>query len=136
MLKKSRLITGLFVIPLITISLGTTYKVIAAENNVNVNADIKSSYTVTIPKKIVLDGKTKTGDYTVDVVGDIAANQNVSVEPDAKVTLQSNNKSSVQANISQDKTVWTTKNMLTAGNGTIDAKDITAGLWMGTFNFD
>lgn len=136
MLKKSRLITGLFVIPLITISLGTTYKVIAAENNVNVNADIKSSYTVTIPKEIVLDGKTKTGDYTVDVVGDIAANQNVSVEPDAEVTLQSNNKSSVQANISQDKTVWTTKNMLTAGNGTIDAKDITAGLWMGTFNFD
>ena len=66
MLKKSRLITGLFVIPLITISLGTTYKVIAAENNVNVNADIKSSYTVTIPKEIVLDGKTKN--YSLKIV--------------------------------------------------------------------
>ncbi|MDD6945993.1 MAG: hypothetical protein SPI20_08735, partial [Ruminococcus callidus] len=42
------------------------------EAQCDVYAKIGSSFTVTIPKKITLDGSTRTGSYTVSCKGDIA----------------------------------------------------------------
>lgn len=110
-----------------------------ATNTTTVYAEIGSEFTVTIPKKIVLDGESKTGTYTVSVEGDIAGNEYVSVKPDETVVLSSNNLADVTASISQDKTEWYYSEMLengVIGNGAIDANGITAGVWNGTFNFN
>lgn len=105
-----------------------------------VYATLASSFKVTIPKKITLDGGTKKGSYTVDVEGDIGGTDVIKVVPDPSVALNSTNLASVTASISQDKTEWSYNEILTdskvAGNGSIDASGITAGAWNGTFNFN
>lgn len=105
-----------------------------------VYATLASSFKVTIPKKITLDGGTKKGAYTVDVEGDIGGTDVIKVVPDASVALHSTNLTDVTASISQDKTEWSYDQILAdskvAGNGLIDASGITAGAWNGTFNFN
>lgn len=105
-----------------------------------VYATLASSFKVTIPKKITLDGGTKKGSYTVDVEGDIGGTDVIKVVPDPSVALHSTNLADVTASISQDKTEWSYDQILAdskvAGNGLIDASGITAGAWNGTFNFN
>ena len=56
-----------------------------------VYAEIGSSFKVTIPKKITLDGGTKMGQYTVDVEGDISGTEIIKVVPDETFALSSTN---------------------------------------------
>lgn len=58
--------------------------------NTTVSYHQTSSYTVTIPKTITLNGD-KTASYEVKVKGDIAGNESVTVVPDATVTLNDSN---------------------------------------------
>ena len=114
---------------------------ISNDNNSNcdVYAEIGSEFKVTIPKKIVLSGTTKSGTYTVTVEGDIAGLEVISVTPDSAVTLSSKDKADVIGTITQDKLNWTYSEIYTdskiLANGSISAQGITAGAWNGTFNF-
>ena len=110
------------------------------EQSTTVYAELGSEFKVTIPKKITLDGATKTGTYKVTVEGDIAGLETIKVQPDASVALNSKNKPSVTGSITQDKTNWKHNEIVIdnkiLGNGEIKAQDISAGAWNGTFNFN
>ena len=95
-----------------------------------------STFSVTVQKTITL-GADKTSSYTVDVSGDIASNENVTVTPDATVTMKDVNsiKADVTGAITQDKTSWIYSEMDTDATGSISATGLTAGTWNGTFNF-
>lgn len=45
----------------------------------SVYAEVGSTFTVTIPKKITLSGETKSGTYNVTCTGDIAGDEFISV---------------------------------------------------------
>lgn len=112
-----------------------------------------STYSVVIPKTIVLDGETKDSDYTVKVSGDISSDKQVSVAPqDAIDTADginfymidqasvTNKKANVQADVTQDETIWSSAEVCaesgTTKNGNVGAPTITAGNWKGTFTFN
>ena len=111
-----------------------------SNSNCDVYAELGSEFKVTIPKKVTLDGSTKSGTYQVSVEGDIAGKETIKVIPDSAVTLSSKDKADVIGTIAQDKTKWTYNEILSdnkvLGNGEIDANGITAGAWNGTFNFN
>lgn len=112
-----------------------------------------SKYSVVIPKRIVLDGKTKASDYTVKVSGDISSDKQVSVAPqDALEDVEGINfymvdqaatgtkKADVEATVTQGETVWSSKEICetdgTTKDGNVSAPTITAGSWKGTFTFN
>lgn len=101
----------------------------------NVTADIASAYSVTVPKRIVIDAETKRADYTVSVSGDIYGNSELTVIPDNSFVLTSDGKDDVTATVTQDKMLWVQDDMGTVANGTVTAEDLTAGQWAGTFTF-
>lgn len=112
------------------------------KNATNVYATIASKFDVTISKTIILSGNKNDnenfgiGRYIVKVNGDIAGNESINVVPDETVDLYSKNKDGVIGSIEQDKTKWIHSEVETDANGTITAKEITAGSWNGTFNFN
>ena len=104
-----------------------------------VKYDQASSFTVTIPKSIVLDSN-KAATYNVKVKGDVLGNEIITVVPDATVTLNdANGKDPVTGNIAQEKTEFssTEVNQIdgTKTNGNIAANDLTSGDWSGNFEF-
>ena len=109
----------------------------------NVKASIKSEYIVTLPKTITVNKGDNA--YTVNVKGDLAGNENIVVIPDTTVSLSSNGKSNIICDIKQEKqsfnyieTGKTSNNKLigTDASGNISINDLTAGHWLGTFNFN
>ena len=116
------------------------------ESACEVYAEIGSTFTVTIPKKITLAGATKTGAYTVTCTGDIAGNEYVSVVPAESFPMKQNGKTDVTATITQATKNFRGDNytgslaageakMANGATGSIDAQGLTAGAWNGTFNF-
>jgi len=112
-----------------------------------------SSYSVVIPKTIVLDAVSKDSNYTVKVYGDISSDKKVTVAPqDALKDLEGINfymkdqatagtkKDDVQADVTQTVVDWTSAEVCkadgTTKNGKVAAPTITAGNWKGTFNFN
>lgn len=113
-----------------------------------------STFTVTIPKTIVLDGQTKASDYNVNVKGDISSDKQVSVAPqDAIDSIDGINfymkdqssakkkKDDVEANVAQAETVWSSAevdvaNVGTTKTGNVASSKISAGSWRGVFTFN
>ena len=110
-----------------------------------------SSYSVVIPKTIVLDAVSKDSDYAVRVYGDISSDKKVTVAPqDALTDIDGINfymvdqattgtkKANVQADVIQAVVDWTSAEVTadTSKDGNIAAPTITAGNWKGTFNFN
>lgn len=112
-------------------------------HSVDVYATQASTYSVKIPKTIILDGTNGNGAYKVSVKGNISGNQTVKVIPATTFTLSEvatvDAKADVTATVSQTKTAWTTSEITAADwssqNGTISAPAISAGSWNGTFGF-
>ena len=102
----------------------------------NVFAEIGSEYKVTIPKVIVLSGTTKKANYYVKVEGDIAGLEEINVLPDENITLSSVNKASQIGTITQDKTNWKYSELGANANGFVEAPNLDAGKWSGSFNFN
>lgn len=104
-----------------------------------------STFSVVIPKTIVLDGATKAADYTVNVKGDISSDKQVKVAPvdtfDMKDQAQKGTKKAdVTATVTQDVTVWDSAEVCTTSgttkNGNVSAQALTSGSWKGTFTFN
>ena len=124
----------------------TTY---SKKSNTEVYATRTSTFSVTIPKVITLDGQSKVGSYQVKVKGDIAGSQEVSVTTPSDFTMSEQNagidkKADVKATIYNNaKTTWNQAEIAeneylntAITENQIEAKDITAGSWMGTFDFN
>ena len=112
----------------------------------SVYAEVGSSFTVTIPKKITLSGETKSGKYNVTCTGDIAGDEFVSVAPDASFEMSQKGKDDVTATVAQEITKFRADNyttelvsgeakMATGATGSISASGLTSGGWNGNFNF-
>lgn len=113
-----------------------------------------STYSVIIPKLIVLDGQTKDSGYTVNVKGDISSDKQVSVAPQDAIEDETGinfymkdqatigtKKADVQADVTQDAFIWSSAEVCVANTGTtkngkVEAPTITAGSWKGTFSFN
>ena len=121
-------------------------------NESKADAIKKALATITIPKEITMDGNTKAADYTVNVVGDIAGDQEIKVAPDASFQLtEDGGKDAVPVTVTQadQKFVYREINVdvnsdgaLTPGtdgktvSGNLSAPTLTAGQWNGKFNFN
>lgn len=98
-----------------------------------------STFTVTIPKTIVLD-TSKEATYDVKVQGDIKGNEVITVTPDSTVAMKdAKGKSDVTATITQTATEFNAEAVNrvdgTSTTGNVSAPDLTAGSWTGTLNF-
>ena len=112
-----------------------------------IEAEMASNFAVTVPKKITLDGKSKSGSYTVGCTGDIAGNETISVQPSVTFPMEQTGKSAVDAEVTQAKTVFrsTGYNSELSGmearigtdnlSGSIAAEDLSAGAWNGNLTF-
>lgn len=97
-----------------------------------------SSFTVTIPKNIEIDKKSKTGTYEILVSGDIKANETLSVSPNSKVSMtDTTSQNNVDVDVTQIKSSFNysdvANNSITTGQ--IDGSNLTSGIWEGTLNF-
>lgn len=99
-----------------------------------------SSFTVTVPKSIVLDS-SKTTTYNINVKGNINGNETIIVQPDTNIVMSdANGKPDVLATVAQEKTDFTVSDVMansgegTSTTGNISA-DLTAGNWSGVLNF-
>lgn len=125
-----------------TVYYDTAFKADTEEGTCEVYATLPSSFSVLIPKVVILAGETNgSGAYTVKVTGDIAGDEKIAVKPAATVLMKQANKADVFAAIAQTKTEWTvaSDSDLASGvttTGTITAAGLTAGQWKGSFNFD
>lgn len=108
----------------------------AGDNTVNVYATKGSVFSIKIPKTVILDGQSKSGQYQVAVTGDFAGQEIISVIPDASFTLSQAGKDDVTATVVQDKTEWSYDETAINATGTITANDVSAGMWNGSFTFN
>ena len=112
------------------------------ENSENVNvtsvyATLASSFNIIIPKTIIIDGITRTGEYKIKAEGDIAGTESIEIKPDESFVLSEVQKNT-DAIVEQEKILWDI-NEIKAGNettGIIKAPNLSAGIWSGTFNFN
>lgn len=118
------------------------YKAEYGEDGSLIFQDYKpAGFSVVIPKTIVLDGRTGNADYTVSINGTFYYNDTLTVIPESSLTLTDrSNISSMQADVSQQKTDFTKEDGVASGtttNGFIQInRTYFSGLWQGTFNFD
>lgn len=107
-----------------------------------ITAEVGSGYTVTVPEKIALTSTTTgTGTYTgtiaVNIKGDVAANQTVTVAGTAPTMKDTAGNSVAATFTSTPKTKWSRTDM--QGNGTtsnyVVSASLTPGSWTGTATF-
>ena len=111
--------------------------------SVDVYATQGSTYSVKIPKTIILDGSTGNGAYRVSVKGNISGNQTEKVIPYSTFVLSEvatvSAKSDIIAVVTQAKTAWTTSELSDSTwatqSASIAASPMSAGSWHGTFGF-
>ena len=83
-----------------TESVNETQNISANETaQTSVYAEVGSTFTVTIPKKITLSGETKSGTYNVTCTGDIAGTEFISVTPAASFDMTQKGKADVTATV-------------------------------------
>lgn len=103
-----------------------------------VSMTIAGDFVVTLPKKVMLDGETKTGTYRVGVKGCITDSSTLSVAPAPEFTLTQGNKPAT-ASVDQPKTQWLGSELdaenYSYADGSITVDNLTAGLWLGNLSF-
>ena len=135
----------------------TEYQTIGEENNIStygtrntitnegdfdtyVYVSQQSTFSVVVPKVLVLDGQTGYADYQVSVLGNIAGKETIGVIPNDSFEMKDIDgvKANIVANVSQDKTSFAYDEIInkTTTNGSISAPSISAGRWNGISNFN
>ena len=101
-----------------------------------------STFAAMIPKVIILDGHGGNATYEVYAKGNIGGTENVYIVPQTSFQLNDvkNIKSSLSGNVSQTKTTFSWNDVMNEQKatsiGTILVNGITAGNWIGSFNFN
>lgn len=96
------------------------------------------TFSVIIPKTVIIDGKTGIGEYTVSVQGNIDDRDFVNVIPDSSFTMENKYLSPTTTTVKQTITSFTNKNNIkdgTTATGIINTNSL-AGEWSGSFNFN
>lgn len=121
-----------------------TYENETGTKECDVSVELEGTFTVHIPKRITLDGVTKTADYTITVMGDLGGEKAVKVTPDGTFEMSQAGKDNVTATVTQIKNQFTNTEISimqedvlvgTTTDGSVSATDLTAGEWSGVFNF-
>lgn len=131
-----------------------------AQNECEVLVTQTSSFSVVIPKTVILNGKVgkvNDADYNVTVKGNIASDETINVVPDSTFKMKDIKKvkDDIDANVTQSVTKFVnaeTKEKVYANTadtiaidvanetgkttGTIQVENLTAGSWRGVFNFN
>ena len=123
----------------------------------DVYASQASTFSVTIPKVIILNGAKgaeNSGAYTVKASGNIGGNETISVTPAAAFKMRQTGKTDIDAAVAQavtkfvvaqktiadaDKTTTVAGVDNAAGastTGKVTVSNLTAGSWKGAFNFN
>jgi len=115
-------------------------EVATGSNAVEVYATQSSTFTVTIPKTIILDGKLGTGAYSVDVKGNISGTDIITVTPDAEFVMKQAGKDDIKTTVTPSATEFSYANGVKetgsqTETGLIEMESISAGKWAGQFNF-
>lgn len=116
----------------------------ASEHVTQVYATKDSSFTVRIPKTIILSGDGEhEGKYVIQVKGDVDSEQGIKISPretDIELKNATGKKAPIIAKVEQN---GDTKDGADIGkgwtelaSGTITASNLTAGSWQGTMVFD
>ena len=99
----------------------------------------ESQFTITIPKEIIVDAELLKADYEVNAKGDISGDQEITVIPDTEFLMSENGgKNDITAIVEQPDTKYTYEDLLGEGttySGKIITEAMTAGEWVGRFNF-
>lgn len=111
------------------------YKTSINGNNIVENYQ-NSTFSVTIPKTISLDGKTGSSDYNIKVNGTFYYNDTLTIIPNTSFTLKDKNGvNTINANVTQNVTTFTKNNLGTISGNINLSKNKFAGSYTGTFNF-
>ena len=99
-----------------------------------------STFSVKIPKVMILSGQTGKGEYVVSINGNVSGLASINVIPNDFAIMKdvANVKTSFNAIVTQDKTSFDANEIIngTTINGLVDgSKYMTAGSWKGNFNF-
>lgn len=133
----------------------------APTNACEVYATQASTFSVVIPKTIILNGKkdeANTGAYVVTAKGNIGGAETIHVVPDAAFKMSQEGKEDIDATVTQaitnfvvteradDKLVGTMTTANTAkgvdavdgatADGLVEVTNLSAGSWAGQFNFN
>lgn len=114
-----------------------------SSGSTNVTATVTGAYTITVPQTVTMTGAAGTGEKTatiaVNVKGDIAENQVVTVKTTAP-TMKCTGSKDVTATVTAPKTTWNRADVIananagTTSNYTVSAT-LTPGEWTGTAVF-
>ena len=107
-------------------------------NGNTITASMKpTTFSVTIPKTISLNGRNGKCSYNIKVSGNLYLKDTLIVNPSSSFTLKDkNNISSLKGNITQTTTSFTKDNLgITNGNISLN-KTKFAGTYNGNFNFN
>ncbi|MCR4922697.1 MAG: hypothetical protein K5931_01680, partial [Lachnospiraceae bacterium] len=99
---------------------------------------VPSSYSIIIPKKIILEG-SKRADYTVKVTGDLPANETISVKPDTTdFVLSQAGRDDIVPTLVQKITEFRISDSAkdSCASGIVTANGLSLGSWNGSFIFD
>ena len=113
------------------------------EETTKVYVSQASTFGVTIPKVIILDGKkndqnVNKANYVVTISNEsnFSGSEKVLVVPDATFKMTQEGKNDLDATVTQDKEEWLHNEITTIGNGEVSATGMSAGSWKGSFNFN
>lgn len=88
----------------------------AADSTEDVYATQGTSFSVNIPKTLVLDGANGTGVYTVAIKGNMGGTDVINVVPDSTFNMTQAGKNDIAIAIEQDKTAFNYADGMTATN--------------------
>ena len=77
-----------------------------SQDDLDVEVEVQSTFSVKIPKNITLDGDTKTGTYTVMVKGDLATDKRLCIVPSDNFIMSQVNKGDITAQVHQEQIWW------------------------------
>ena len=125
----------------IAIVAGSKMPMVATNSTADVYATQGTSFSVNIPKTLVLDGDNGTGAYTVAVKGNIGGTDVINVVPDSAFNMTQTGKPDIVTSIKQSKMAFSYADGLTDTNevkglGELNMDHISAGKWAGVFNFN
>lgn len=115
-----------------------------SSGSTTINATVTGGYTITVPQTVTMTGAAGTGEKTatipVNVKGDIAENQIVTVKTTAP-TMKCTGAKEVTATVTAPKTTWNRADVIantnagTTSDYTVKAT-LTPGAWTGTAVFN
>lgn len=111
------------------------------EATTEVYATRASTFTVKLPKTIILDGKDGTAQYSVQIKGDVVEGDTITIAPNnTEITLNEKSGRTTTAAVTQERDTMTgadiNEDWTTFSNGAIIAEDLKAGSWEGAIAFN